>query len=425
MKILNNITQEYLLALLGVDSLPLKYLNKYEEFLEYLKDQPEVFMTHEDVDYDCSLLAIDEDVVTLLHEVLDKINNSYEARLACFYYYYLSYIAFFSTANQIYAHITTYALDDYIFHTFIILAPIKWRYEELVKREIPFEYIKPQLDDVAHHVMRWMRNKRTGGVIRWSTIVSYLELFPIGTITLEPFDNSVAWHGFKNKDGEKIILMQEDRRIRKDGQIDGVNEVFDYAFTTIFKEDEDYYYGNPVDPYGVVLKDVVKLAKRDWNPFPKENDWFLEFHVSSANPYTIENFQESLYKGIEFFKKYYPDRNFVCIRGFSWLFSPQLKYIIDENKGNISRIKKCGYTVPTATGEGNVFNFVFHKVDIKPEEIPETTSLYRGIKKFLLEGGRINCGEMMFFLDDLDHMMDNVYMNTFPKIFNKLKNDAN
>ena len=63
-------------------------------------------------------------------------------------------------------------------------------------------------------------------------------------------------------------------------------------------------------------------------------------------------------------------------------------------------------------------------MDIKPEEIPETTSLYRGIKKFLLAGGRINCGEMMFFLDDLDQMMDNVYMESFPNILEKLKNDA-
>ncbi|MBO7086451.1 MAG: hypothetical protein J6W25_04980, partial [Bacilli bacterium] len=173
-----------------------------------------------------------------------------------------------------------------------------------------------------------------------------------------------------------------------------------------------------------VLKDIVRLDKNEWSPLPKKDDWFLEFHVSSRNPYTIENFQASIRKGIRFFKKYYPERNFVAARGFSWLFSPQLKYIIDENKGNISRIKKCGYTVPTATGEGNVFNFIFHNVNIKPEEIPETTSLYRGIKKFLLSGGRINCGEMMFFLDDLDNMMDNVYESSFPDIINKLKNDA-
>ena len=425
MKILNNITQEYLLALLGMEKIPQKYLDKYDEFITYLSSMPDDFMTHEEVDYDCDLLKIEDDVKGMLHEGLDKINASYEAKIACHYYYYLSYIAFYSTANQLYSHITTYAIEEYLFHSFIILAPIKWRYSEAVKRGIPYEYMEPQFRDVAHHVMRWMRTKQTGGVIRWSTIVSYLELFQIGTLTLEPFDNSVFWHGFKNKDGEKIILMQENKNIRKDGQIDGVNGVYDYDFTTVFYEDDKYYYGNPVDPYGIALKEIVKLDKNEWSLFPKANDWFIEFHVSSANPYTIENFQASLYKGIEFFKKYYPERNFVCVRGFSWLFSPQLKYIIDENKGNISRIKKCGYTVPTATGEGNVFNFVFHNVNIKPEEIPETTSLYKGIKNFLLSGGRINCGEMMFFLDDLDNMLENVYQESFPRILNKIKNGAN
>ena len=425
MKILNNINQEYLLKLLGIEKIPQKYLDKFDDFIKYLKGESEDFMTHEELDYDCSLLRIDEDVKILLHEALNIVNFSYEAKLACFYYKYLSYIAFYSTANQLFSHVTSYAIPDYILHSFVVLAPIKWRYQEAMDRKIPKKYMAPQLADVRHHIMRWMRTKKTGGVIRWDTIVAYLELFPIGTLTLEPFYNSASWRGFVNDEGQKIILMQENKNIRKDGQIDGVNGVYDYDFTTIFSEDDKYYHGNPVDPYGIVLKDVVKLDKEKWQPFPKKDDWFIEFHVSSANPYTIENFQESLRKGIRFFKKYYPERNFVCIRGYSWLFSPQLKYIIDENKGNISRIKKCGYTVPTATGEGNVFNFIFHNTNIKPEEIPETTSLYRGIKKFLLSGGRINCGEMMFFLDDLDNMFDNVYMTSFPNILNNLKNDAN
>ena len=424
MKILNEISQEYLLKLLGLDNLPKKYLDKYEEFIEYLKEASEDFMTHEELAYDADILKIEDDVKLELHKCLDLINDTYEAKLACYYYKYISYIAYYSTANQIYAKVSSYALEDYILHTFIIIAPFKWRYEEALARSIPRKYLEPQFRDLSHHIHRWMRTRKTGGVIRWDTIVAYLELFPIDTLTLEPFDNTVAWHGFINDKGEKIILMQENKNIRKDGQIDGVNGVYDYYFTTTFCEDDKYYYGNPVDPYGVVLKDVIRLPKDTWQEYPKKDDWFIEFHVSSHNPYTIEAFQSSIRKGIRFFKKYYPERNFVAVRGFSWLFSPQLKYIIDENKGNISRIKKCGYTVPTATGEGNVFNFVFHNVNIKPEEIPETTSLYRGIKKFLLAGGRINCGEMMFFLDDLDQMMDNVYQETFPTILDKLKNDA-
>ena len=423
MKILNEISQEYLLNLLGPDNLPKKYLDKYDEFIEYLNNASEDFMTHEELEYDACILKIEDDVKADLHKCLDLINDSYEAKLACYYYKYISYIAFYSTANQIYAKVSSYALEDYILHTFIIIAPFKWRYEEALARGIPRKYLEPQFRDLSHHIHRWMRTHKTGGIIRWDTIVAYLELFPIDTLTLEPFDNTVLWHGFINKDGKKVILMQDNKNIRKDGQFDGVNGVYDYSFTTTYYQDDKYYYGNPVDPYGVVLKDVVKLPKDEWDEFPKKDDWFIEFHVSSRNPYTIETFQSSIRKGIRFFKKYYPERHFVAVRGFSWLFSPQLKYIIDENKGNISRIKKCGYTVPTATGEGNVFNFVFHNVDIKPEEIPETTSLYRGIKKFLLEGGRINCGEMMFFLDDLDQMMDNVYRESFPIILDKLKDD--
>ena len=424
MKILNNINQEYLLKLIGVNSLPQKYLDKYDEFIDYLSNASESFMSVDELKKTSSILSLDIDVYEELEKALDLINNNYEAKLACYYYKYLSYIAFYSTANQIFAHITSYAIDDYILHSFTVLAPIIERFQESVDRGIPYSYMEPQLEDVKHHVSRWMRTKKSDGVIRWDTIVAYLELFPVNTITVEPFINSVLWHGFRRNDGKKIILMQENKNIRKDGQIDGVNGVYDYAFTTIYKEDDNYYYGNPIDPYGIVLKDIVKLDKSKWHPYPDKDDWFIEFHVSSKNPYTIENFQESLRQAIIFMKKYYPERNFIASRGFSWLFSPQLKYIIDENKGNISRIKKCGYTVPTNTGEGNVFNFVFHKVDIKPKEIPETTSLYRGIKQFLLSGGRINCGEMMFFLEDLDQMMNNVYQNYFPNLLNELKNDV-
>lgn len=421
MKISNNITQDYLLKLLGLQSLAPMYLDKYNDFLLYLANAPEEFMGDSELDAICSLLKIEDDVRLSLHNALNIINNSYEAKLACYYYKYLSYIAFYSTANQIFSPVSTYALDDYIFHSFIILAPIKWRYDEAIKRGIPHEYMVEQLHDVSVHVMRWMRNKKSPNVIRWNTIVSYLELFPIDTLTLEPFFNNTSWHGFKNGNGEKIILMQEGRKIRTDGQLDGVNGIYDYSFTTSFSEDDNYYYGNPVDPYGIVLKEIVKLPKSEWTPFPKRDDWFLEFHVSSANPYTIETFKSSILKGIEFFKKYYPERSFVAVRGYSWLFSPQLKYILDENKGNISRIKGCGYTLPTMAGEENVFNFVFHNTTIKPEDIPETTSLYKGIKKYLLSGGRINCGEIFFFLEDIDKMMDSFYLKSFPSIINKLK----
>ena len=421
MKILNNINQNKLLELIGIPTLPIKYYDKYDDFISFLLKHSDDFMSMDELSYTCNLLKIDTDVYEELKRLLDVINNDEDKKIACLYFCYITYHAFYSTANQLFMATKCSVLDDYILHAFTLLYPIKWRYNEATERKIPLSYINPQLVGIAHHVNRWIKTKKSDGVIRWDTITAYLELFPINTLTLEPFDNTVAWHAFVNKQNQKIILMYEGRKIRKDGQFDGVNGVYDYSFTTIYQEDENYYIGNPVDPYGLVLNQVVKLSKDEWVPSLKKDDWIIEFHVSSQNPYTIENFQESLKRGIKFFKKYYPERNFVCTRGYSWLFSPQLKYILDENKGNISRIKKCGYTIPTATGEGNVFNFVFHNTDILPEEIPETTSLYRGIKKYLLSGGRINCGEMIFFLDDLDHMLDNVYFETFPKILSSLK----
>ena len=93
MKILNEINQEYLLALLGLENLPKKYLDKYEEFIAYLKEAPDEFMTHEELDYDLTILKIEDDVKFDLHKCLDLINSNYEAKLACYYYKYISYIA--------------------------------------------------------------------------------------------------------------------------------------------------------------------------------------------------------------------------------------------------------------------------------------------------------------------------------------------
>ena len=87
-----------------------------------------------------------------------------------------------------------------------------------------------------------------------------------------------AWRN--RETGEVVALWHTGVRVRRDGQIDGVNGVRDpEAFTTEFMETEDAVWGNRVLPEGRISPEIVMLDKKIWRRALGDDDFLLQLSL--------------------------------------------------------------------------------------------------------------------------------------------------
>lgn len=221
-----------------------------------------------------------------------------------------------------------------------------------------------------------------------------------------------ALEAFAEQDnGLRILRFYLDWGVKLKEQYDALNlpeQVFWDGMKDIGIWAEDYYekYGMPgFAEWGWVaatlsLK-VFRLGRLqfepmqletgivcDGNTYP-EGTTVLNVHIPAGEPLDIGEVRASMDWAPEFFRKYFQKTCglFVC---HSWLLSPQLKELLQEN----SRIIQfqnlfCVYEVDQ---ERQAEERVFGHLEENPEAYPEGTSLQKKMKASLLAGKRFGMG---------------------------------
>ena len=111
----------------------------------------------------------------------------------------------------------------------------------------------------------------------------------------------------------------------------------------------------------------------------------ISFHIPKNADFSAEHLDRAFSLGANAAKNFYPDFNLKCIFCVSWLLSPKLKEFLSPN----SKITAFGdrYVRFPQKDEGKaVFTFVFPPNIEKYEDLPENTSLERGLKNLYLNG---------------------------------------
>ena len=118
----------------------------------------------------------------------------------------------------------------------------------------------------------------------------------------------------------------------------------------------------------------------------------IETHIPQGEPLKVDACLESFAMAKEFFKKFYPQyapEYFMCD---SWLLNPNLAKVLPE-ESNIVKFMRLWETFPfPADNNTQVINRVFG-LGFKKENLPnapETTSLQKAMKAYLLAGGEMN-----------------------------------
>jgi hypothetical protein len=264
-------------------------------------------------------------------------------------------------------------------------------YDTLCSRGLPEEYIlqtmrQPegtvgvfqQLHGGApgFHLLHWFQRLIRGG------------LFRVGRLQIEP---CAVFNGraqvFQNKKGELIALGHE-RPTHASGIALGSAgaETAEGSWEANVEETELYWEGYPYDDRGLVLQELVRLEKGEWEKVLERNDPVVALHIPADGPLTPEAVQDSLQKIREFMRTYFSECPYKAFTCNSWLVNPEVTLMLGEDS-NIGKFCRLFHPLTKKAPGTSVFSFVYHKNGpVPPEELPEGTRLERALKAYYQSG---------------------------------------
>ena len=185
------------------------------------------------------------------------------------------------------------------------------------------------------------------------------DLFPIETLEFEKTQLPDEGTYFKNKaTGEMTVLID-------------------------ITENDKAYCGYTVKDGGDADK-YVELLKDEYDCSLAPGDWIISIHIPGGTKLDSETCQNTYSKGIEFIRKTYPEIDFKAMYVRSWLMCPELGEFLSENSKILS-FQSFYKRFPVKSDGKEVFGFVFPKPIEKYEDMPENTTLERGLKKRYLD----------------------------------------
>ena len=220
-------------------------------------------------------------------------------------------------------------------------------------------------------------------------------------------DTPEAWRN--NRTGKVTAFWRAGDRVRRDGQLDGVNGVSDLeAFTTIREETEDAVRGNRVLPEGRISAETVTLDRTEWTKALGEGDYLLALHIPGGEGYTPARVKKSCELALDFWDRYYPEYSYKGFWSESWLFDPGLQEILAPDR-NIVRVQKQFYCYPTEEGDRMIRLEVLGDEHADHRKLEPRNSLEQGMFGVWDRGGRFHTTGMFLLREEVPRIGENPY----------------
>ena len=220
-------------------------------------------------------------------------------------------------------------------------------------------------------------------------------------------DTPEAWRNTETN--EVTALWKGGDRVRRDGQLDGVNGITDpEAFTTVFRESGTAVTGNPVRPDGYILKDPVTLDKSKWKKALSEGDYLLALHIPGGEGYTPERVRRSCLMALDFFDRYYPEYRYIGFWSESWLYDPGLAALLGPER-NISRVSRQFYCYPTMEGDDMARSEVLHDRNADYHDFRARTTLEKRLFAAWDRGERFHTTGMFLLREEAAEVGNDPY----------------
>lgn len=286
----------------------------------------------------------------------------------------------------------------------IMLPMVEAGFEKMIARG----FSQDTLEDMKTAFASAIRTveKRTGKPGINKTYFSWLNLYCRGEIfKAEGFLFEVRKHAptafwLRNRQTKQLLPLMLKTPFFRDGTMPlGAKNYQDPegSFPTDVEEDAENYYGHGYTDW-LTSRQKTVYPKAQWECAGAPSDYCLALHIPKntdiSRASTIAACKAGLALARERFSEYGPIQ---CVMCTSWLLNPKLKEMLGD-QARITQFQDCFITYPhkdsTAT---SVFGYVFPKKPENLEDLEESTSLQRKIKKLYLDGDCLHVYRGVFF----------------------------
>ncbi len=290
--------------------------------------------------------------------------------------------------------------DLYSFLLLIACVPRSVRRLEKLKvpsyfyRDIPYTPMQRQFEKL----------KKTGdGTVSdfpWDMNFYTCSIFFLDRFYFIPYRLDENIRVYRNREtGETLAFYADSLRVRRDGQMDGVNGISDkQSYDAEFCQKDGKLTGTPISPAGLMEKAPVELDAAQWELVLQRGDILLGTHIPGGPGYEPERLKSSLLWAGDFFSRYFPE---IPVKGFgseSWLYDPHLRLLLKENS-NILRMQDQMYIYPIESGGDMMFRELFLGND-HPTEADCRSSLQRSALDRLRRGGQFTACAFFILRED-------------------------
>ncbi len=284
----------------------------------------------------------------------------------------------------------------------------------LRKRGVPEEHFK----EIPYQPMKRQFYKLEQGDVKvsdfpWDMNFYTCSIFLFDRFLFIPYKFGDALTMYRNRSTGKVIALRDAKEeFRRDGQMNGINEVFDETgkFETVWEEDENSITANPVNPMGFVEKNTEIIYKKDWSLALKKGDMLLALHVPAGPGYNPERLKNSMELALAFYEEYFPELKVLGFWSESWLYDSRLSLILDPDISNIIKVQRQFYLYPIREGDGMLRYEAFGDWKADPEKVELKSSLQKAAAAYMKTGGRFNTMSMIVLKEDVEKVKQMPYI---------------
>lgn len=226
---------------------------------------------------------------------------------------------------------------------------------------------------------------------RWQSIFAKAAIFEAEGMQFELFqlpDSAVYLKN--NQSGEIVAVFTEGLFHASAMQMVGSQgyEDAEGAFSVAFEEDEENYYGHRSLTQKADRNRSV-FPKSQWSCLAKPGDDCLSIHIPSGADISPATMDRAVAAARKIVKERFPEHGSAMIYGASWVLDPILEEFLKESS-NILKFAHRFVRYPRKSESTHSMNLIFQKHYDDYNQLPENTSLQRGLKKLLLSGRYIH-----------------------------------
>lgn len=136
---------------------------------------------------------------------------------------------------------------------------------------------------------------------------------------------------------------------------------------------------------------LFRIGELEYELLTENGKHVVSLHIPSDADMTLPLLRQSYCRAKALIDDTFPEFKDVPYVCGSWLLSPDLKDLLPETS-RILQFQKS-FTLTNTFADQEFKEWVYKRMDIPNEELPESTSLQRSLKAFLLNGGIFRSGE--------------------------------